>query len=111
MKDVEKYMIQFDLEIQGRLRELRKLFFLISPTCEESIRYNMPAYKIGNIHLYFAAYKKHIGFYSVYGLAEIEEKLSRYRAKNTNDSLHFPHNKPLPIELVKEIIKLKSALK
>jgi uncharacterized protein YdhG (YjbR/CyaY superfamily) len=71
----------------------------------------MPAYKVGKHHLYFAAYKKHIGFYPVYGLNEIEDEVSEYRAKNTKDSLHFIHSKPLPIELIKRIIRLKSELK
>ena len=111
MNDIEKYISQFDNEIQLRLIELKQLFFEVQPECEESIRYNMPAYKVGKYHLYFAAYKKHIGFYPVYGLTELEEKISEYRAKGTKDSLHFMHNKPLPIDLVKEIIRLKAELK
>ena len=65
------------------------------------------AFTVGKHHLYFAAYKKHIGFYPVYGLPEIEEQITPYRAKGTKDSLHFPRNKPLPVELIKEIIRLK----
>lgn len=90
---------------------MRQLFFEVLPNTEESIRYKMPAYKVGKHHLYFAAYKKHIGFYPVYGLNEIEDEVSEYRAKNTKDSLHFIHSKPLPIELIKRIIRLKSELK
>lgn len=67
----------------------------------------MPAFKVGKHHLYFAAYKNHIGFYPVYGLTELEEQLTRYRAKGTKDSLHFKHNEPLPFALIQEIIRLK----
>jgi uncharacterized protein YdhG (YjbR/CyaY superfamily) len=108
MNNVETYIQQFEPEIQQRLLVLRKLFFETLPGTEESIRYNMPAYKAGTHHLYFAAYKKHIGFYPVYGLPEIEDEVSLYKAKNTKDSLHFPHNKPLPLALIRKIIKLKS---
>lgn len=110
MNGIEKYISQFDPEIQSRLSELRELFFEVQPECEESIRYNMPACKVGKYHLYFAAYKKHIGFYPVYGLTELEEDLSMYRGKGTMDSLHFKHNEPLPIDLIKKIINLKSQL-
>ena len=65
------------------------------PDTEESIRYKMPAYTVGKDHLYFAACKKHIGFYPVYGLPELEEEISVYKAKKTKDSLHFLHDKPL----------------
>ncbi|MBG6235724.1 uncharacterized protein YdhG (YjbR/CyaY superfamily) [Pedobacter sp. CAN_A7] len=106
MKEVEKYISHFEPEIQARLNELRQLFFDLSPTIEEQIRYNMPAYRVGKKYLYFAAYKKHIGFYPVYGLEEIEEDLAKYRAKGTKDTLHFLHNHPLPVELITKIINM-----
>ncbi len=107
MNEVNQYIAQFDEDIKVRLETLRQLFFEIIPGIKESIRYNMPAYKVGKHYLYFAAYKKHIGFYPVYGLAEIEDEIDLYRAKKTKDSLHFPHDKPLPVNLVKKIIKSK----
>lgn len=70
----------------------------------------MPAYKVGDHHLYFAAYKNHIGFYPVFELTSLEEQLSVYRAKGTKDSLHFKHSEPLPIQLIKDIIVIKSHL-
>ena len=106
MKDVEKYISQFEPEIQGRLTALRQLFFDLSPDLKESISYNMPAYKVGKHHLYFAAYKNHIGFYPVARFAEIEDELKNYRAKGTKDTLHFLHHQPLPISLLKKIIQL-----
>lgn len=108
MNAVEAYIHQFEPDIQKRLHVVRKLFFGVLPDTEESIRYNMPAYTVGKGHLYVAAYKKHIGFYPVYGLAEIEDEISAYRAKKTKDTLHFPHDKPLPVELIKKIIQVKS---
>ena len=108
MKQVEEYISQFDPEIQIRLKELRQLFFDIIPNIEESISYNMPSYKVGKHSLYFAAYKKHIGFYPVYELLTMEDELANYRAKGTKDTLHFLHREALPIELIKKIITLKS---
>ena len=108
MSDVEKYINNFEPAIKERLLLLRQLFFDFNPEIAESIRYNMPAFKLGNHFLYFAAYKKHIGFYPVYGMPEIEEKLSYYRVKGTKDTLHFLHNTPLPIILIKEIIACKA---
>ncbi len=110
MSEIEKYITQFEPDVQKKLNVLRQLFFEVLPNTEESIRYKMPAYKVGKHHLYFAAYKKHIGFYPVYGLTEIEEEISKYRAKKTKDSLHFMFDKPLPLELIKKIIKLKAKL-
>lgn len=110
MTEVEKYIQQFEPNVQEKLNTLRQVFFEVLHDTEESIRYKMPAFKVGKHHLYFAAYKKHIGFYPVYGLPEIEEEIAAYRAKKTKDSLHFMLDKPLPVELIKNIIQLKSKL-
>lgn len=110
MTEAEKYIQQFEPYVQEKLNALRQVFFKVLPDTEESIRYNMTAYKVGKHHLYFAANKKHIGFYPVYGLTEIDVQISVYRAKKTKDTLHFKLDEPLPIELIKKIIKLKSKL-
>ena len=62
MNDVEQYIAQFEPEIKDRLTILRQLFFEVLPNTEEIIRYNMPGFKVGKYHLYFADYKKNIGF-------------------------------------------------
>ena len=110
MNEVARYIAQFEPPIQERLNALRALFFEVIPEAEESIRYNMPAFKVGKHHLYFAAYQKHIGFYPVYGLIALEDEITPYRAKNTKDTLHFLHDKPLPLAMIKKIIKLKAQL-
>ncbi len=110
MTEVEEYIQQFEPEVKEKLHALRQVFFEVLPDAQESIRYKIPAFKVGKHHLYFAAYKKHIGFYPVYGLTEIEDKVSSFRARNTKDSLHFKLDRPLPIDLIKDIIKLKSKL-
>lgn len=108
METVDNYIKAFPEAVQERLITLRQLFFQLIPDVEESIRYKMPAYKVGKHHLYFAAYKKHMGMYPVYGLGELENKIKAYRAKNTKDSIHFLHSEALPIELIKSIIIAKS---
>lgn len=108
MDPVLQYIAGFEPEIRERLEVLRKLFLETLPGTEESIRYGMPAYTVGKHHLYFAGYKRHIGFYPVYGLAAIEREIEHYKARRTKDTLHFPHDQPLPLDLVKKIILLKA---
>ena len=111
MPTVETYIAQFDPEIQARLRAIRQLFFAVALDGDECIRYNMPAYKVGEHHLYYAAYKKHIGFYPVYGMPDLEDEIKPYRGKGTKDSLHFPHHQPLPVELIRKIIVYRAGLR
>ncbi len=109
MNEVEQYINQFAPEIQARLQQFRQCFFEILPQTKELIRYKMPAFQIGEQYLYFSACKKHIGFYPVYSeQQELKVEMLPYRAKNAKNSLHFPHNQPLPLDLIKQIIVSKS---
>lgn len=102
------YLSNFPIEIQERLLAIRSLVLENVPHATEVIRYGMPAFHLGKEHVYVAAYKKHIGFYPVYGLDDLEEDLVKYRGKNTKDALHFPHNKELPLDLISKIVIAKS---
>jgi uncharacterized protein YdhG (YjbR/CyaY superfamily) len=106
-KSFDDYLIGFDEPVQMRLLEIRNAILQKFPKTEESIRYNMPAYKLNGIHVYFSAYKKHIGMYPLYGNSNFESELKAYRGKNTKDALHFLHNNPLPIDLILKLVDYK----
>jgi uncharacterized protein YdhG (YjbR/CyaY superfamily) len=106
-KSFDDYLIGFDELIQIRLLEIRNAILQKFPKTEESIRYNMPAYKLNGIHVYFSAYKKHIGMYPLYGNSDLEIELKAYRGKNTKDALHFLHKNPLPIDLILKLVDYK----
>lgn len=108
MNDVQAYIARCEPEIQVRLNQIRDLFFEQHPDITETISYQIPAYRLGKQTLYFAAFASHIGFYPVYGLPELEERMSPYRAKKAKHSLHFKHSQPLPLDLIRDIIRLKS---
>ena len=108
---IDKYISNFPEPIQKRLTEIREAFKKAYPEVEESIRYGMPAFKLGKEHLYIAGYKKHIGMYPMYRSGEWEQEIEEYRGKGTKDAVHFLHTEPLPIDLINKIIveKLKAA--
>jgi uncharacterized protein YdhG (YjbR/CyaY superfamily) len=68
----------------------------------------MPAYKMnGKPLVYFAAFKKHIGFYATpTGHAEFRDELSAY--KQGKGSVQFPLDKPIPYDLIKQIVVFKA---
>ncbi|MCE5330689.1 MAG: DUF1801 domain-containing protein [Bacteroidales bacterium] len=45
------------------MEELRQIIKQAAPTASEVISYGMPAYKLNEVLVYFAANKQHIGFY------------------------------------------------
>ena len=102
--EVDAYIESFPESTQMRLREIRAIIVKTAPDAVESISYNMPAYKLnGKPFVYFAGYKSHIGFYATpTGHEAFKEELSGY--KHGKGSVQFPHNQPLPIDLIKRIM-------
>ncbi len=60
---VDQYISHFPDDIQEILQNMRKVIRQAAPKAEELISYNMPAYKLNGVLVYFAAAKNHIGFY------------------------------------------------
>ena len=112
MNSVDKYIAQFQPEIQEILQKIRELIHEVAPECAESISYQMPVFSFNDKPLaYFAVFKKHIGFYPTpTGIDEFKEDLSAY--KQGKGSVQFPLNKPVPFELIKRIVQFrKEAIK
>ena len=105
-KNVDEYIQQFPESVQAALQQLRKTIKTAAPKAEELISYNMPGYKYHGILVYFAGYKNHIGFYAApTGHAAFKKELSVY--KSGKGSVQFPLDKPLPLQLVKQIVKFR----
>ncbi len=104
---VDEYINAQPTDIAERLRTIRKIFHAVVPDTEESIRYDMLAFTVGEYHLYMSGYKNHIGMYPMYGIPELDEEMLDYRGPGTKDSLHFKHSQPRPTELIEKIIIAK----
>ena len=103
----QQYVKQFPPDIAARLKKVRDVILSVTPNAEESIRYGMPAFKVGKTHLYMAGYKHHIGMYPLYGAPELEVVISKYRAPKTKDTIHFKHIDELPLEVIRAIAESK----
>lgn len=107
IKSVEQYIKTFPIEIQIILENLRTTIIGAAPQANEGIAYGMPAYKTnGKPLVYFAGFKKHIGFYATpSGHSEFASELSKY--KHGKGSVQFPLDQPIPIELIKRIVQFR----
>ena len=110
MDSVTAYIQNFPDDVQIRLNRMRALIKKTVPEAEESFSYGMPAYKLnGKPLVYFAGYKKHIGFYAMpQGHQAFSNELANF--KQGKGSVQFPLTKELPEELILKIILFKSEL-
>jgi uncharacterized protein YdhG (YjbR/CyaY superfamily) len=104
--DIDEYIANFTPETAAMLRQLRKAIVSAAPDAEEVISYAMPGYKLNGMLVYFAGYAKHIGFYpGAGGIAAFRDQLSEY--KGAKGSVQFPLDRPLPLKLIRQIVKFR----
>jgi len=106
-KNIDEYIAGFPNDVQEILEKIRMTIRKAAPDAEETISYQMPTFTLkGNYLVYFAAYKKHIGFYPApIGNAEFKEELSVYEAGK--GTVKFPLDKPIPFDLISKIVKFR----
>ncbi len=104
---IDAYIANFPENTQRFLAEMRATIKIAAPDAEETISYGMPAFKLNGVSVWFAAYKKHIGLYPVYGMENLQEDMAIYRGKGTKDALHFKYDAPLPVALIEKIVQYK----
>ena len=103
---IDEYIRSFPPEIQQLLEQIRDTVKHAAPEAEETINYAMPTFKLNGNLVHFAAYKNHIGFYPTpSGIEAYKEKLSVY--KSSKGAVQFPLDKPLPLDLIKEIVMFR----
>jgi uncharacterized protein YdhG (YjbR/CyaY superfamily) len=107
-KSIDEYILLFSPEVQEILRSLRNVIKESVPDAEEKISWQMPTFALHGNLVYFAAHKKHIGFYpGASGIDAFKHRLLEY--KSSKGSVQFPIGKPMPYELIKEIVRFRVA--
>lgn len=105
---IDEYISQFSPEVQDILKTLRKIIKELVPEAEEKISYQMPTFVLHGNLLHFAAFKNHIGLYPMpTGVEAFKDELAKY--KGAKGSVQFPLTKPIPYELISEIVKFRVA--
>jgi uncharacterized protein YdhG (YjbR/CyaY superfamily) len=105
---IDEYIALFPEDIQKILQELRDSIRAAAPQAQEKISYQMPAFAQKGVLVYFAARKDYIGFYPTSsGTEAFQQELSAY--EYTKGTIKFPLDKPLPLDLITNIVKFRLA--
>ncbi len=105
-KTIDEYIALFPNNVKATLQELRQAIREAAPNAEEAISYQMPAFKLNGILMYFAAFKNHIGFFPTSsGVKAFKDELSAYDV--SKGTIRFPLGKPITLDLVKKIVRFR----
>ena len=109
-KTIDEYLAPVEGERKATLEKLRKTIRGIVPRAEECISYALPAFRLdGRVVAGFAATTRGCSYFPFSGatLATLAEELAGY--SQTKGALHFAADKPLPVALVRKLLKARIA--
>ena len=105
---VDEYIASFPEATQVKLRELRATIKAAAPEAEEKISYGMPTFFLKGNLVYYAAWKKHIGFYAIPSANEaFQDELAAYTV--SKGAVQFPLDQPLPVDLISRMVSFRVA--
>jgi uncharacterized protein YdhG (YjbR/CyaY superfamily) len=105
---IDEYIATFPPEVQKKLEELRGTIKACAPEAQEKISYQMPAFALKGILVYFAAHKNHIGFYPTSsGIRAFQHEIAQYGS--SKGAVRFPFDRPLPLDLIRAIVRFRVA--
>jgi uncharacterized protein YdhG (YjbR/CyaY superfamily) len=105
-QDIDEYIAGFPDDVQKILKQLRTAIRKAAPGAKETIKYQMPTFTLNGNLVHFAVFKNHIGFYPAPRKdPEFKDELANH--EGTKSSLSLPLDKPIPLDLIRRIVKFR----
>lgn len=108
---VDDYVTAATYDVEPRLQEMRRIIVEALPDAQETISYNIPAYRQhGVVVVQFAGQPEYttLNFFPTGGtFARFDAQLAAY--KTTKSAIRFPLDEPLPVDLIDQITRFRLA--
>jgi uncharacterized protein YdhG (YjbR/CyaY superfamily) len=106
-KSVEEYLDRVPERARTTLEKIRKTVRSVVPRdTEEVLSYGIPAFRHGQVLVWYAAFAKHCSFFPTAAVIdEFADELKGY--KLSKGTIQFPMEKPLPATLIKKLVKAR----
>lgn len=105
-KNTDEHIAGFPSPVKERLEKIRAAIKKAAPKAEETISYGIPTFKQNGNLVHFAGYKNHIGFYpGAAGIEAFKKELAAF--ETSKGTVQIPHDKPLPLGLISQIVKFR----
>jgi uncharacterized protein YdhG (YjbR/CyaY superfamily) len=109
-RTIDEYLAPLPPDRRAALEKLRRTIHTVLPDAEECISYSMPAFRHqGKVVAGFLATAKGCSYFPFSGttLSTLSADLARY--SRTKSALHFTPERPLPVTLVRKLLKARIA--
>ncbi len=103
-KTIPEYIAALPAEKQAVLNIVLEAVRAAAPGAQEKLSYGMPAFFLDGILVYVGMQKRHVGFYPTpEAVAFFAGELRGF--KTSKGAVQFPLDQPVPVELVKKIVR------
>ena len=106
---IDEYLANVKPDHRKALQKVRRTIQTAAPNAEECIRYGIPAFILnGRSLVFFAAWSNHCALYpGSAAMKNFRNELKNFRT--SKGTIRFSPDKPLPIALVKKLVKSRIA--
>ncbi len=109
-KTIDDYLAKLSADKRAALEKLRKVIRAAAPKAEECISYQIPAFRLGGRALVcFAAWKNHCALYPMSSRVVASHKAGLKGYETSKGTIRFPMDKPIPVALVRTLVKARIA--
>jgi uncharacterized protein YdhG (YjbR/CyaY superfamily) len=108
-KNIDAYLAAVPEPARSSLQKVRAAIrSALPPSATETISYKIPAFRHGEIIIWFAAFAKHC---SIFPTGRVIEQFKHDLKPFTisKGTIQFPTDKPLPASLIKKMVKARLA--
>jgi uncharacterized protein YdhG (YjbR/CyaY superfamily) len=106
---VDEYLARVPEPARSTLEKMRAAIRSVVPReATETISYRIPAFKHNVVLVWYAAFAAHVSLFPTASvIAAFKDELAEF--KTSKGTIHFPTGKPLPIALIKRIVRARVA--
>jgi len=108
-KTVDEYLTTVPQPARNTLDQMRAAIRSAVPAdATETISYSIPAFKLKKVLVWYAAFANHVSLFPTASVIEsFKNELQGFSV--SKGTIQFPVDKPLPIALIKKIVKFRVA--
>jgi uncharacterized protein YdhG (YjbR/CyaY superfamily) len=104
------YIAAKPLEARRRLRAIRAAIKAAAPKAVDHFSYGIPGFRLDDQSLaWYASWKTHVSMYPLTPGTRRGNEAAIARYETGKGTLQFPMNSPLPIGLIKKLIRARAA--
>jgi len=107
---MRRYLASLPPDSRRHVKKLREIVRGTAPGAVEVISYGIPAFRLdGRILVYYAGWREHVSVYPMTDAIRRAHASALKGYKTSKGTVQFPLAKPLPVRLVRQLVKARVA--